>query len=131
MLDRAQALSGVYMAFFLSNHLVAVLYGRIALELDTNLYFGIAGIHSSPYFLFFIPYYFLAVLAIFIHISAAVHWLLRNRFERVIRNRISMTMIAAGGIFATLLLLAFAGVNQDISIPEEYLAPYTQAPTQT
>lgn len=70
--ENLQVLSGLYLAVFLIIHLSAVWAGRLFLKLDTNLYFGIAGLNSFPHLLFFIPYYSLAILAFFAHL-AAVH----------------------------------------------------------
>jgi len=64
--------SGLYLAFFLTFHVSAVLIGRYILELDTNFYFGVAGLNAFPFYLFFVPYYGLSVLAFFGHI-AAIH----------------------------------------------------------
>ena len=70
--DYVQYYSGLYLAFFILFHLAAVFSGRILFHLDTNTYFGIAGLNTFPYFFMFIPYYFLAVFSFFAHI-AAIH----------------------------------------------------------
>ena len=67
----AQAASGAYLAFFLLIHVGAVMAGRFALGLDTNFYFAAAGLHVRPYACFFVPYYGLAVLAVFAHLACA------------------------------------------------------------
>jgi protocatechuate 3,4-dioxygenase beta subunit len=70
--EKLQVWSGGYLAFFLLVHVSAVLIGRFFLALDTNFYFGVAGIHSFPVNLFFVPYYALAIISFFSHI-AAIH----------------------------------------------------------
>jgi hypothetical protein len=40
------------MALFLIIHVSAVLTGRFILHLDTNFYFGVAGINNFPFSLF-------------------------------------------------------------------------------
>ena len=60
------------------NHVGAVFFGRYVAELDNNIFYGIAGFYTSPFNLYFIPYYFLGVVAIFVHVACAVHWLSRN-----------------------------------------------------
>ncbi len=70
--DKLHLWTGLYMALFLIIHVSAVLAGRLLLHLDTNFYFGVAGLNSFPFNLFFIPYYALAILAFFGHI-AAIH----------------------------------------------------------
>ena len=70
-LEKAQVWSGLYLAFFLINHLFAVFAGRLILDLDTNVYFAISGFYVFPFSLFFVPYYFLAVSSIFVHLACA------------------------------------------------------------
>ena len=64
--------SGLYLALFFIIHLSAVLGGRFILKLDTNFYFGVAGLNTFPFNLFFVPYYGLAIISFFGHI-AAIH----------------------------------------------------------
>jgi len=68
--DKLQIWTGLYIAFFLLIHLSAVLSGKLILNLDTNFYFGVAGLNIFPLNLFFIPYYGLAIISFFGHISA-------------------------------------------------------------
>ncbi len=70
--EKLQLWTGLYLAFFLVIHVGAVMAGRSILHLDTNFYFGVAGINTFPLNVVFIPYYALAVLSFFGHI-AAVH----------------------------------------------------------
>ena len=76
--EKLQIWSGLYMAIFFGVHLSAIFFGRLILDLDTNLYFGSAGLNSFPVNLFFIPYYSLAIISFCGHI-AAVH---RNKSSR-------------------------------------------------
>jgi hypothetical protein len=70
--EKLQIWSGLYLAVFFFIHLTAVFAGRWLLHLDTNFYFGAAGLNHFPSNLFFIPYYALAIIAFFGHI-AAIH----------------------------------------------------------
>ena len=72
--------TGLYLAIFFVIHLGAVLGGRIFLQLDTNFYFGVAGLNSFPFNLFFVPYYALAIISFFGHI-AAIH---NKKMQKVI-----------------------------------------------
>lgn len=99
---RWQAWSGFYLAIFLLIHVGAVLAGRFVLQLDTNIYFGAAGLNSFPVNLFFIPYYVLAIAAFFIHF-AAIH---AQRMRRTIGG---ITVPAQAKLLAiTGILIAFA-----------------------
>lgn len=122
--DRLQAMSGAYLAFFLLNHVGAVLLGRSLLDLDTNFYFAAAGLHVNPFQYFFVPYYFLAVVAIFCHLACAARWLLRERLTPQARDRISYIVMAVGIVVSCLIMLAMTGTLYPVEIPTEYSAPY-------
>ncbi|MEZ4901241.1 MAG: hypothetical protein R2822_05505 [Spirosomataceae bacterium] len=65
--------SGLYLAFFFVIHLSAIMVGRYVLNIDTNFYFGVSGLNTFPFNLFFIPYYACAILAFFGHVAAIHH----------------------------------------------------------
>ena len=118
--DKLHLWSGHYLAIFFIIHLSAVLGGRFYLHLDTNFYFGVAGLNTFPLSLFFIPYYGLAILSFFGHV-AAIH---NKKMKQTI---LSLTpdsqskIILVFGIFLTLLL--FFGLTnhfQGVKIPAEY-----------
>jgi succinate dehydrogenase/fumarate reductase cytochrome b subunit len=118
--DKLHLYSGLYLAIFLVIHVSAVLVGRFYLKLDTNFYFGAAGINSFPVNLFFIPYYALAVLSFFGHL-AAVHSKKMNQPVLMLSP-----IQQAWGILllgAALTLLLFYGLTNQFSgieIPGEY-----------
>lgn len=122
--ERIQAVSGGYLAFFLLAHAGAVLFGRATLDLDTNFYYAAAGMHVPPFQYYFVPYYFLAVVAIFGHIACAVHWLTRNNLSETARNYFGYTVLAVGVAASTLIVAAFSGAFYDIKIPQKYQATY-------
>lgn len=68
--EKLHICTGLYLAIFFVFHLGAVFTGRLLLHLDTNFYFGVAGLNNFPTNLFFIPYYGLAIISFFGHISA-------------------------------------------------------------
>ncbi|HCL04471.1 MAG TPA: hypothetical protein DHW64_00125 [Chitinophagaceae bacterium] len=118
--DRLHLWTGFYMAFFLIIHVSAVLAGRLLLQLDTNFYFGVAGLNSFPFNLFFIPYYALAILSFFGHI-AAIHTkkMKMSLFGTSPKQQANIIIIL--GICLTLLI--FYGLTNQfkgIAIPAEY-----------
>ena len=118
-----QAMSGAYLSFFLVVHVGAVLFGRRALQLDTNFYFAAAGFHVAPFQFFFAPYYFLAVLALFTHLGCAAYWHFQNR-PRVARLLIVALPCAIGGVVSLLIVLSLAGALFPVAVPAEYKATY-------
>ncbi len=122
--ERLQAISGGYLAYFLIVHVAAVLIGRNALKIDTSFYYAAAGMHVSPFHYYFVPYYFLSVVAIFGHIACAVHWLTRGRLREVYRNSLGYSLLVIGVLMGAVIVAAFAGAFYDIVIPSEYRAVY-------
>jgi len=118
--DRAQALSGAYLAFFLLFHLGAVLYGRAAQGLDTNFYFAAAGLQPGAYPAFFMPYYSLAVLAYFTHLTCGLRWLLRRRLPPQTLDRAAAGAMSLGLLLAVTIVATFSGALYPVELPAEY-----------
>jgi hypothetical protein len=110
-----QAASGAYLALFLLIHVGAVLLGRSVLELDTNVHFAAAGLQVWPYQLFFVPYYFLAVAAVFAHLGCALARRARSRAAMV-----AGAPLAAGVVFSGLVLAALMGKLYPYEVPQAY-----------
>ncbi|WCL50448.1 hypothetical protein [Leptospira sp. GIMC2001] len=118
--EKLQIWSGLYLAFFFVIHIGAVLTGRTLLNLDTNFYFGVAGLNSFPFNLFFIPYYSLAIISFFGHI-ASIH---SKKMKISILNltpKVQAKFIFIFGICITAMIL-FGLTNhfQGVEIPNEY-----------
>ena len=118
-----QAGSGIYLALFLLFHVGAVLFGRAVLKLDTNFYFAAAGLARMPYELFFAPYYFFSVCALFTHLGCALYWQVATRSPTV--RSLAIAIPAGIGLLAALLInLALAGKLHPLDIPAQYLSIY-------
>ena len=110
--QKVQIYSGFYLSFFLIIHVSAVLFGRYT-GLDSNFYFASTGMNYSPFLFFFIPYYFLAVASISLHVSA-LHYIKTC-------SRPQAYGIAIIGIIASvLIILAFTNYLQGHQSPIEY-----------
>lgn len=126
---KIQALSGCYLAFFLIAHVGATLNARITLGLDTNIYFAAAGIHAANLSWFFVPYYFLAVLAVFGHVASATHWFLSRQRTSALATQISGAVILLGVLLASLITLVLSGAFYDFEIPESYGTIFSALPS--
>jgi len=117
---RLHVWTGMYLAFFLLLHTSAVLIGRTVLHLDTNFYFGVAGLNTFPFNLFFIPYYALAILSFAGHV-AAIHYKKMDRFLLGI-SIYKQSMIILGIGVAITLIIFFGLTNHfhGVDIPKEY-----------
>jgi hypothetical protein len=110
-----QALSGLYLGFFLTIHVIAVLTGRFVHHIDTNFYFAAGVANSYPSKLFFIPYYTLSLICVFTHI-ACVH---RNKVISLVspsKAQRQFFVIMGVGVFYTLLVIcSISGVFYKIN----------------
>lgn len=121
---KAQAWSGAYLAFFVLIHVGAVMYGRYALGLDTNFYYAAAGLNIMPFAIFFLPYYFLAVVAFFTHLACAGHWLARNYVTEPARTAIAYATMTLGLAVSSLIVTTFMGAFYPVVIPAIYRATF-------
>lgn len=117
--DRAQAISGGYLAFFLLFHVGAVLYGR-SQGLDTNFNFAAATLNLGAFAIFFAPYYTLAVVAYFTHLACGLRWLLRARFPVATLNRAAASLMALGLLLGLTIVATFSGAFYPVQIPADY-----------
>ena len=118
-----QALSGLYIAAFLLIHVSSVVMGRVALGLDTDFRFAAAGFHVAGWPWYFIPYYFLAVFGLFVHVGCALYWKLGAGSRR--SGRIALVALAGlGAVLGVAFVASMAGLLHPVVIPLEYLATY-------
>ena len=120
LFDQLQIWSGVYLAIFFVFHLSAVFIGRLVLELDTNVYFGIAGLNTFPLNLFFIPYYSLAIISFFGHISAIHSKKMKHNIIGITPNTQSYLILISGILLTIIILYGLTGGFQGVPIPNEY-----------
>ena len=113
--------SSLNLIFFLIIYLSAVAGGRWVLGLDTNIFFGGAGINVWPYALIFHTYYFLAAFCVLAHLGTVI-WLRQRAAAPIFADQFYKGSLALGLIVAVLINLSLSGVLSDIVIPEAYLA---------
>lgn len=118
--DKLQIWSGLYLAIFFLIHLSAVLAGRIILKLDTNFYFGVAGLNAFPFNLFFIPYYTLAILSFFAHIAALHNRKMSLKILGLTPQMQSIVIFLFGFLFSIFILFGLTNEFTGVQIPAEY-----------
>jgi succinate dehydrogenase/fumarate reductase cytochrome b subunit len=103
-----QSVAGLYLAFFLSIHLGAVFAARWQ-GIPTDLAFAAAGMHAPlPWPVIFALYYGLAIIALGVHLSAAL----------ARRRPYAAKIVMAGGIvIAGLIVSLLAGWITPLTIP--------------
>ncbi len=118
--EKLQAWTGFYLAFFMIFHLSAVFIGRYILNVDTNFYFGVAGLNVFPLCLFFLPYYGLAIFSAFSHIAIAFakrheNFLIVTSKEKKLVCIISVSVVVTG-----LILYGTTNGFRGYEIPKAY-----------
>lgn len=119
-MDKLHVWSGLYLAFFLVIHVAAVMVGRFVLHLDTNFYFGAAGVNSFPFNLFFIPYYALEILSFFGHIAAIHAKKMKNRVLNVSPERQAYILLIIGVVVTICVFYGITNQFTGIALPKEY-----------
>jgi hypothetical protein len=112
--------TGLYLAIFFIIHLTAVLGGRLFLHLDTNIYFGVAGLNSFPFNLFFIPYYGLAILSFFGHIASIHNKKMIKSIFGLTPKRQSFVILTFGFVLTILIFYGLTNHFNGVTIPKEY-----------
>lgn len=121
--EKLQIWTGLYLAFFLVIHLAAVLAARQFLQLDTNFYFGVAGINTFPFTLFFIPYYGLAVFSVFGHIAAVHSQKMRWPVFGITPATQGKIILVVGVLLTLILFYGFTNGFRGVEIPGSYAIP--------
>ncbi len=118
--DKLHVYSGLYLAFFLVIHVSAVLTGRFH-GFDTNFYYSATTLNFFPFYMFFFPYYILAIFSFFGHI-AAIH------YKKMKKNILSISplvqanlILLFGTIVVIMILLGQTNFFMGVSFPSEYI----------
>lgn len=107
--------SGLYLAFFITVHVAAVIKGRYTLHLDTNLYYGAGVMNSWPHKLLFIPYYSLGLLSFFFHV-ACIHKEKMSRFISAEAAAVQGYLIMITGIIISVAIVAKMSALKKLAI---------------
>jgi hypothetical protein len=111
-----QAISGVYIAFFLLQHLSAVIMMRLTYaQLDTSFYWAASVVQANPMGWYFFPYYAFGIMSIFAHLAAAIHF----RWPDAVILR--PVLLASGVVFGLAIPVSLIGRFYEVSLPQEYL----------
>jgi len=108
------------MAVFFLIHVGAVMGGRYILELDTNFYFGAVGLNTFPFTLFFLPYYSLAILSFFGHISSIHYQKMKGTIVGVSVEQQSLFILVIGTILTMVIFYGLTNGFGGIEFPSDY-----------
>ena len=117
---RLQVWTGLYLAFFFVFHLTAVFGGRFLLHLDTNFYFGAAGLNVFPFNLFFIPYYGLAIISVFGHLASVHSKKMKQTFFGLTPSRQAYAILLIGCCVTGIIFYGLTNRFRGFKMPQEY-----------
>lgn len=120
LFTRLQRWAGLILAIFLAQHVSAVLLGRLVQGVDTNLYFAAAVVLKLPHAFYFAPYYLAGVLALFVHLGAAMRPAVARRFGRRRADQLAGAMGGIGLGVGLAILMALTGLLYPIQLPGGY-----------
>lgn len=118
--DKLHIWTGLYLAVFFIIHLSAVLGGRLFLHLNTNFYFGVAGLNSFPFNLFFIPYYAFAILSFFGHVASIHSKKMKKTVLGLTPSKQSVAILSFGILTTILIFYGLTNHFNEVIIPKEY-----------
>lgn len=118
--DKLHIWTGLYLAIFFIIHLSAIFVGRLFLKLDTNFYFGVAGLNSFPSNLFFIPYYGLAIFSFFGHIAAVHNKKMKSDLLNLTPKQQAKAILIFGLILTITIFYGLTNQFNGVKIPKEY-----------
>ncbi len=118
--DKLQIYTGLYLSIFFVIHVSVVFAGRIFLHLDTNFYFGVAGLNSFPLNFFFIPYYGLAIISFFGHLSAIHNSKRKQNILGLTPDRQAIIILVVGLMLTIAIFYGLTNHFEGVRIPKEY-----------
>ncbi len=119
-IDKLHRWTGLYLAAFFIIHVGSVLAGRTVLHLDTNFYYGVAGLNTFPFNLFFIPYYALATISFFGHMAAIHSKKMKQAVFGWTPQRQAKAILGFGIILTAFLFYGLTNRFRGVEVPTEY-----------
>lgn len=118
--EKLKIYSGLILGLFLLQHIPATIGQRYFLDIDTNFYFAARVVIQKPWLYYFVPYYFIGIMAFAVHL-ASVHY---QKISIIIGSKKarfhSYIILAIFLILAIVILYVFMGFHYKITIPNEY-----------
>lgn len=116
---RVQKASGIMLLIFLLFHTSAALYTHHVFGLETDFYWAAGSLHYDPIRYGFALYYAAAIMAAFLHVTAA----LCMRY-RTMPKWFAVALPAGGAIVTMGILLPFAGMLYPVEIGDDVARYY-------
>lgn len=120
--EKAQIISGFVFAYFIIEHLIALAGVRwFNPNLETDFYWPASVMNGAPFTYYFVPYYFLGVLAVMTHMGIGLRFVALRKGRRALGDMLAKGSIVLGVIFGTLIVLSLLGVFYQIILPAKWV----------
>ena len=116
--DRLQMYAGLAFAFFIVQHIGAVVGQRLYFGTNTDFYFAARVVLEAPFKYYFVPYYFLGILALGIHVAATHRTKIAGMVGEKQATFHGLVITALAFFTAILILYVFMGGRYAIIIPK-------------
>lgn len=114
---QAQVISGVYLIIFFVLHTGAALFTHNIHGLETDFYWSAGSLKYEPIRYFFAVYYLGAVVAIFTHLAAALHFSALR-----MPGGVTKSLPLAGAATGAVIVIAFSGLLYPIEVNDDVAA---------
>lgn len=112
--------SGLALGLFLLQHIPATIGMRLAYGFDTNFFFAARVVCQTPHLFYFVPYYFLGILALGVHLGAIHKDKIMQKTGIRAANMHFYAIFGLFAILAILILFVLMGGKFSFQIPAIY-----------
>ncbi len=121
LLSWAQVLSGGMFFVFMTQHLFSLGMTRLYFDLETDFFWPASVMSGPPYIYYFIPYYFLGVWSVMVHLGIGVRYWILDAGHARLANYTALAFAIGGALVSAFILPILAGAYFDIEMPKEWI----------
>lgn len=118
--EKIQMYTGIALAYFIIQHIPATIGQRILHGFDTNFYFASRVVIQKPWLYYFVPYYFMGVVVIGLHIANVHRHKISDRIGAKKANLHFYAIVSFFVLLGIIILYSLMGGRFKIVIPEIY-----------
>jgi succinate dehydrogenase/fumarate reductase cytochrome b subunit len=118
---RIQLISGLMILFFVAQHITGNLMARFLSGLDTTFYWPASVMNGAPFTLYFIPYYFIGITSLFVHIACFVRLTILRKGKRWLAGFAFWSISSFGVLMAFAIIAMLKGQFYNIELPSEWV----------
>jgi succinate dehydrogenase/fumarate reductase cytochrome b subunit len=118
--EKIQMFTGIALAYFIIQHIPATIGQRMLHGFDTNFYFASRVVIQKPWLYYFVPYYFIGVMVVGLHIANVHRHKISDKVGIKTANLHFYAILTFFVLLALIILYSLMGGRFEIVIPEIY-----------